>query len=127
LWRQPLLVLVWLLLFWLYYERIIYAEEQFLAQKFGTQFTVWAQRTPLFVPRPWRWRPPEQPFNWRQAIKREYSSVYALISAFTAFEVISTLVVEGRLEFDDHLWLAIFAGATGFYLLVRFCKKRRYL
>lgn len=122
LWRQPWLVLLWGAIFWLYYERIMYAEEQFLAAKFGTLFTDWARQTPLFLPRPWRWQPPGRPFNWRQALKREYSSFYALISAFMVFELISSALVEGLA--GDRLWWSIFGAATAAYLTIRFYKKR---
>src|SRR5690242_16211615 len=34
--------------YWIYYERIMFAEEQFLRNKFQGQFTEWAQRVPAF-------------------------------------------------------------------------------
>jgi protein-S-isoprenylcysteine O-methyltransferase Ste14 len=43
--------LVFALLFWVYYERIMYAEEEFLRGKFGQAYTDWANATPAFIPR----------------------------------------------------------------------------
>ncbi|HRC67928.1 MAG TPA: isoprenylcysteine carboxylmethyltransferase family protein, partial [Bacteroidales bacterium] len=38
------------LVFWIYYERIMFAEEQFLRRKFGSAYTDWADKTPAFIP-----------------------------------------------------------------------------
>jgi protein-S-isoprenylcysteine O-methyltransferase Ste14 len=38
------------LLFWLYYERIMFAEERFLERKFGQQYVDWSLSVPAFWP-----------------------------------------------------------------------------
>src|SRR3954470_6211374 len=43
-------VLVVWLLFWVYYERIMIAEESFLERKFGTPYAEWSNRTPAILP-----------------------------------------------------------------------------
>ena len=58
-WWPPVIVS---LVFWLYYERIMFAEEEFLRRKFGTLYTAWAAITPAFLPRLARWRPPAVSF-----------------------------------------------------------------
>ena len=80
--RSPWATLVMLLGFWLYYERIMYAEEEFLAAKFGQEWRAWAARTPAFVPRWSQWRRSDQPFSWRRVLGREYSGVLALLAGF---------------------------------------------
>lgn len=45
------LILIYILIFWLYYERIIFAEEAYLRDKFGNLFLEWANRTPAFIPK----------------------------------------------------------------------------
>ena len=44
--RSPWAALVMLLAFWLYYERIMYAEEEFLRRTFGEAWTSWAGARP---------------------------------------------------------------------------------
>jgi protein-S-isoprenylcysteine O-methyltransferase Ste14 len=39
-------VAVFVLLFWVYYERIMFAEEEFLRRTFGKAYESWAARTP---------------------------------------------------------------------------------
>ncbi len=58
MWLGPLLyprsfwpALVLVLVFWLYYERIMFAEEEFLRGKYGQAFLDWAARTPAFLPK----------------------------------------------------------------------------
>ena len=38
------------LLFWLYYERIMFAEERFLERKFGDSYMNWSLKVPAFIP-----------------------------------------------------------------------------
>lgn len=46
---------VFTLIFWIYYERIVFAEEEFLRKKFGEPYLEWAAETPIFIPRKLRW------------------------------------------------------------------------
>ena len=41
------LTLIYVLAFWLYYERVIFAEEAYLRDKFGAEYLSWADRTPI--------------------------------------------------------------------------------
>lgn len=43
-------VMFTVLFFWLYYERIMFAEEEFLRRKFGASYRQWADETPAFWP-----------------------------------------------------------------------------
>lgn len=63
------------LLFWLYYERIIVAEEAFLAERFGDDYTRWAESTPAFLPDLRLWHPSSLPFCVRTLIRREFNAL----------------------------------------------------
>ena len=39
-------IIILSLLFWLYYERIMFAEEKFLEKKFGEEYITWSNRIP---------------------------------------------------------------------------------
>ena len=58
-------IISFILLFSLYYERIMFAEEQFLRRKFGNLFTSWAEKTPAVIPNFKLYKSPYQPFNWK--------------------------------------------------------------
>lgn len=73
--QGPMLGLVVALALIPYYERIIAAEERFLAGKFGAAFEDWCRRTPAFLPRLTGWTRPAHGASLRLLIGREYSSV----------------------------------------------------
>lgn len=123
LWWFTLLIA---LIFWVYYEKIMYAEEAFLERKFGEQFLAWAEKTPLFIPNFSLWQAPEMEFSFRSALKREYASFFAMIAIFTGLQVLSSLWVEKTLSLDP-MWTFIFLGSLGFYLIVRFLKKKTHV
>ncbi len=116
------LVLVYVFLFWVYYERIIFAEEEFLRTKFGDAYLEWADRTPAFLPDVGKWRPPDLLFCWRTALKREYQTLFHLVIVFTAIEVIEDALVERRIVVEP-FWLVIFTLTLIFYLAVRIIRK----
>ena len=46
----PLFIII-SLLYWIYYERIMYAEECFLEKQFGEKYTEWSMTVPPFLPK----------------------------------------------------------------------------
>jgi len=116
------LALIVVLCFALYYERIMFAEESFLRQKFGAEFERWAAVTPAFVPRLSRWRPAPRPFCLRTVLRREYSGLFATIACFTAVEVLSDFSIHDRWMLDP-LWGALFLAGLLSYLVLRTLKR----
>ncbi len=109
--------------FWLYYERIIYREEEYLRSKFGEEFLNWASRTPAFFPAFRYPVSPERRFNVRRVIRNEYSTLFLIISIFTLFDGLENLFVEGAFRVD-RIWIGLFAAAACVWLLVKTMKKR---
>lgn len=116
-------ILIVILAFTLFYERIIFAEEKFLREKFVAAFTDWASITPAIIPQFKNWRPPELSFSWKSALAREYSSFFAAIASFTALALIRDSLRHGRL-FLDLTWLIIFLVGLSLYLGLRTLKKK---
>lgn len=119
-------VLVYVLAFWLYYERIILAEEIFLKNKFGQKYEEYCLRTPVFVPNLRLWLRPALPFSFKNVLKREYSGFFGVIAAFTALEILSDYLVEGRMVFDP-IWVTIFLIGVSVYFALRTLKKKTKL
>ena len=74
------------LIYWLYYERIMFAEEAFLRSKFGQAYLDWSVDVPSFWPRNLRWTAPDAEFSLRNVLKREYNGFFAI---FLSLAVIS--------------------------------------
>ena len=66
--------------FWLYYERIMIAEEAFLRERFGERFDAWADRTPAFIPSLRRWTRPRLAFSLRKVLRKEYNGLLAVVA-----------------------------------------------
>lgn len=115
------------LVFWFYYEKIMFAEEEFLRGKFGDGFQKWAGETPVFLPlRLKLWRPPELPFEFRNALRREYSGFFGIISVFSLLRLIKDIMVERKLIIDP-IWLSIFLFGLAVYVALQFLKKKTHL
>lgn len=75
-------VLVISLAFWIYYERIMFAEERFLEKKFGNTYLDWSLNTPAFIPRFSAYRKNTVPFSFKSVLRREYSGMLATVFGF---------------------------------------------
>ncbi len=122
-WWAPLFVT---LVFWLYYERIMFAEEEFLRRRFGEVYRSWAAVTPAFIPRFDRWRSPEVEFCVLTVLRREPSSLLAVVTVLTAVEVARDHADTGRLTLDP-LWGSILGVTLVVYLAARTVKHRTRL
>lgn len=118
--------LVVTLLFWVYYERIIFAEEEFLREKFGESYLMWAQKTPVFIPNIRNWRRSEMTFSFRKALKNGYKSFFAMVVSYVILEIIGDVFAENKLELD-RMWLIILAFSSIFYIVTRIIKKKTRL
>lgn len=122
-WWAPVIVS---LVFWLYYERIMFAEEEFLRRRFGAVYAAWAASTPAFVPRPHNWRAPAERFSWLTVLRREHSSLLALIASLSALEVVSEHAATGRVVLGP-LWGTALVITVALCVGVRALKHRTRL
>ena len=61
---NPYFILIVSLLYWIYYERIMYAEERFLERKFGEEYLTWSYSLPAFFPNFKLYKPSIIPFPY---------------------------------------------------------------
>jgi protein-S-isoprenylcysteine O-methyltransferase Ste14 len=120
------LTLIYILAFWLYYERIIFAEEAYLRDKFGAEYLAWADRTPVIIPSFRNYKKPELPFSFKNVLRREYNGFFAVIVCLFLFETLGELFAEWRLEFDSGWIVALVVGFL-VWLTLRTLKKRTRL
>ena len=115
-----------ILVFWLYYERIAFAEEEFLIAQFGDHYRAWAEATPALLPRLRAWRRPALPYCWRTAVKREYQTVCATLFAYGLLDLVQDSVARQRFA-PEPSSLVLLASATLGYVALRFLRKRTQL
>lgn len=75
------------LFFWIYYERIMFAEERFLEKKFGQEYVDWSMKVPPFWPSRKNHIKNEIPFSIKTIMRREYSGVTATILGFLFVDI----------------------------------------
>ena len=116
------LTLIYILAFWLYYERIIFAEEVFLRNKFGDEFIAWANVTPLIVPKFKNYRKPKLHFSLKNVLKREYNGFFAVIVVMFTLEVAGDLIYENKYD-HDLMWYVLFCIGLIVWISLRTLKK----
>lgn len=108
--------------YWIYYERIMFAEEQFLRRKFGITYTDWAKTVPAFIPNFKNFKYSNLPFSIKKVLKKEKNGLLALFAIFFIFDLSGELI-EGETHYNYFL-IASFILALTAYLVLKYLKKR---
>lgn len=127
LFKSLLLVLVMGLAYFLYYERIMMAEEKFLESKYEASYRNWAATTPAFLPRLSGFVRPALSFSWRTAVLREFHTLLLISAAFAVVEMLEGLLLENQsfAEWvrDEPVWAVVFVLSALAYVTVYAVKK----
>jgi protein-S-isoprenylcysteine O-methyltransferase Ste14 len=70
------------LVYWLYYERIMFAEEAFLRSRFGADFEEWASRVPAIIPNWALFEKGDMSFSFKTFLRREYATFFSTVFSF---------------------------------------------
>lgn len=95
------------LLYWIYYERIMFAEECFLEKSFGDEFIQWSMNVPAFIPRFKNFKKGDLLFSFKAVLRREYSGLFAITLCFT---IVDYLRYTAMVLFDnitDTQWIRL--------------------
>lgn len=125
MWLGPVLFLrsnsftiIFMLVYWLYYERIMFSEEQFLRRKFGEKYDKWSEKVPPFLPLSFNYISPDLPFSIRNVLKREYNSIMNIFLIFIVLDFFRNYFLSEHFNITS-LWLYLTAGAVVFWILIR--------
>lgn len=113
------------LMFWLYYERIMFAEEHFLRGKFGPTYLKWAEKVPPFIPKLTRWNSAGSTFSLKNVLKREYNGFFAIFVSFSLVDVLKNYIAYDRFDMDviQPFWLYGLIGSFVIFIVLRTLKK----
>lgn len=123
-------ILLFMLFYWIYYERIMFAEEAFLREKFGKPYMDWAETVPAFIPNLRKWQNPEEYFSFKNVIRREYTSIFNLFLVFFIFRYAQSIITMNsftKVGYAEIIWFAIMGFAIIFYVIIRFLHKKTRL
>src|SRR5690606_5900500 len=109
------------LAYWLYYERIMFAEERFLEKKFGQGYLDWSKKIPAFIPNFKKFIKPEVRFSMKPVLRREYSGFFATVIGFVFVDILRESILMEELYVRDRYYY-ILAGAAFITLVLRSLK-----
>jgi len=110
------------LFYWVYYERIMFAEEQFLRKKFGAIYLEWSKNVPAFIPKYKGFKKSDLPFNWRKVLKKEKNGLFALFLIFSAFDISGELIKHESNYNYFFIGMSIITGLS--YIVLKYLKKK---
>jgi len=119
-----LFIVIYVLLFWIYYERIMYAEEQFISKKFDQKLENWANKTPTIVPDCKEFQKPNGDFNWKKIIRQEKNGLLGTFAIFVVFQLVENYALHQKAFLGFDFWNIglLVSGVT--YLVVRLLTKK---
>ncbi|MDR0971293.1 MAG: isoprenylcysteine carboxylmethyltransferase family protein [Bacteroidales bacterium] len=115
-------IIVFCLVYWLYYERIMYAEESYLTDKFGEEYLQWANSVPAFIPRMKNYRKSENKFSWKKALMSEKNSFCALMILFCLFDIVGKIA--NKVNDFNYVFMGLAIFSLIFYIIMKIIKKR---
>lgn len=117
-------VLSFALFYWIYYERIMYAEEMFLFEKFGELYEKWAEKTPAFIPGFKKFEKPKIKFSWKKILKKEKNGINGLFIIFFFFDFTGNIIDAGKLVIVRNFWFYAAIISFTIYLILKFLKRK---
>lgn len=111
------------LVYWLYYERIMFAEEQFLRKRFGDTYDKWSESVRAVIPRLNGYIKPRLPFSLRSVLRREYNSFFNVFLMFVVLDLFRNYFLSERLYLDP-LWIWLGIPAAVIWLTIRIIDKK---
>jgi len=115
-------LVAYVFMYWLYYERIMFAEEQFLRRKFGEKYVAWAAKTPAFIPCFKKWKKNALTFNLKKAIRQEKTGFFLLTVAMYSLNLIVQLAENEAIIYLNEWGFIAIAGIVS-YVVIKFLQK----
>jgi len=123
LWWLVLLVMTY---YWMYYEKIMFTEEEFLRKKFGSEYENWANITPALIPDFKHWVKPEGKFSLKKIIRKENDGVYAFVMNLFFIELAADYFNDFAVDLSL-FWIVIISVSSLLYLIIKILKKKTRL
>lgn len=122
--QNPWFVFAFIFVYWIYYERIMFAEEQFLRKKFNTSYLTWAERTPAFLPMFKLYKPSIQKFNFRKVLRQEKTGFLLIFLMYFLFNEIGYSIIFNKISINADFWLYALLTALLTYIIIKFLQKK---
>src|SRR5258706_3448136 len=118
-------ILAFIFIYWVYYERIMFAEEQFLRKKFGNKYLEWAKQTPAFIPKFKQYKEPVRKFNTRKVLTQEKTGLLLIFLVYFLFNAIGYDIIQQKISIRFDFWFYTMMVAVIGYITIKFLQKKR--
>lgn len=113
--------------FFIYMERIVLVEENYLHEKFQSSYNEWRKQTPALIPDFSLWKNPTLSFSWRTVLRKEYPGLLGVSTIFIIMHFVFDVIADRETlnEWFSHDYPAIIAYViiASLCLVLRFLKK----
>ena len=121
--RNAWFVIAFVLFYAFYYERIMYAEEAFLRNKFGQLYLDWAEGVPAIIPSFKNHVRAKYPFSLRKVLLKEKNGLWAVFLLFWIFMLIRDFISTGTILVSFSFWFYGAIISTIIYLILKIIKR----
>lgn len=115
-------VIIFILIFWLYYERIMYAEEAYLVNEFHDDYDNWASIVPAIIPNLKYFVSPKGYFSLTQVLKREYTGICGVAFMYILLIIIRNYIFSVEKLISPTLFIILIFNIL-LYISLRTTKK----
>lgn len=116
-------IVAFILFYAFYYERIMYAEEAFLRNKFGQGYLDWAEGVPAIIPSFKNHVKAKYPFSTRKVLIKEKNGLWAVFLLFWIFMLIRDYISTGTFVLNFSFWFYGAIISTLIYLILKIIKR----
>lgn len=115
-------VIISSLLFLIYYECIVYTEEEYFRKKYGSLFIKWSEITPPLLLAHANFRKSSTSFEWKRVLKCEKSLFFKLFLIFLIYSIVGNFSIYSKITIDSDLFLGTLLSGM-FYLVIKFYER----
>jgi protein-S-isoprenylcysteine O-methyltransferase Ste14 len=116
--RTSVFILFFILVYWLYYERIMFAEEQFLRNKFGQAYDKYSEKVKAVIPNLRGFVKPALPFSFKSVLRREYNSFVNIFIIFIILDLFRNYFLSERIYLTP-MWIYMGIPAGLIWVAIR--------
>ena len=114
---------LFIFLYWIYYERIMLAEEDYLRNKFGEPYESWAAGRPAFIPDLSKWKPYHNKLIFYKALYQEKTGFLWLNLIFWIFNIADNFSLNTSILMVQP-WSGLLFLSIALYLILKITKRR---
>lgn len=116
-------IVAFVFVYTVYYERIMFAEESYLIDKFGDAYLAYGKSVPAFIPNFKNWIKPRNAFQIKKVIKQEKPGILGLFTLILLFRILESYFNSDLNAVEIH-WIIAFGAALLWYIVVKILQKK---